>query len=158
MEKDELIDKFLNTIINLKRIHGKHHSHHHHGNSRFDIGHSKKITLLLLHKMCKNEGISLSMLREEIRLAPSTTTAIISELEKDELIERIIDKEDRRNIFIKITDKGIKQAKNEYNEFKRKISKFADYMGEEDFKEFLRLAEKIIKYDFRNECMKEEEK
>ncbi|MNP23805.1 MarR family protein [compost metagenome] len=145
--KEELLNRVMQLIMDFKKIRG-------HQNSTYsEINHSKKLTLLILHRISEQGGVSLSALRKELLLAPSTITSIISSLEKDELIERVIDKSDRRNIYIEISPKGIEYTKKAYTELEKKINNYIEYMGVDDVKELVRLMTKTKDYfQERKEC------
>lgn len=104
------------------------------------------MVLFVLHRISKDNKVSLSVLRERIKLAPSTITPIITLLEKKELIERNIDKSDRRNIFLQISPKGVEQIDKVHSEVKNAMSKYIIYMGEDDTKEMIRLISKTTEF------------
>ena len=59
---------------------------------------------------------------------------------------RIIDKNDRRNIFIGLSKKALKEASFAKQELKNNIYGYIEYMGKEDTQEFIRLIEKTNNY------------
>lgn len=107
--------------------------------------HNEKLVLFLLHEIMGEENkdtILLSKLRDRLRLAPSTVTPIITSLENKGLIERVIDKSDRRNIYLKLSSKGIEFTQEAHDQLTRHIHEYIEYMGEEDTRAFMRLLEK----------------
>lgn len=139
VDKKVLCD-VVNAFMNLKKV------HQHNVTNASVLVHSKRTALLILYKNADNDVVSLSFLREELNLAPSTITSILTSLEEEELIERIIDKSDRRNIFIRILPKGIEYAQKAYTELEGKIADYIDYIGEEDAKILVRLISKTAEY------------
>lgn len=111
--------------------------------------HNKKLVLFILHDVYLETGenkILLSVLRDRIRLAPSTITPLIASLEKDGLIERVIVKEDRRNIYLKLSKKGINFTNEAHTSLYNNVSEYIEYMGENDTEEFIRLLLKTKKF------------
>ncbi|MFZ0243716.1 MAG: MarR family transcriptional regulator [Desulfobacterales bacterium] len=69
--------------------------------------------LVCLREVSDNEPISLGDLTRSLHLNNSTVTGIIDRLEKRDLVRRIRQSRDRRQIHVEVTDKGrnfIKQA------------------------------------------------
>ncbi|MFZ0610949.1 MAG: MarR family transcriptional regulator [Desulfobacterales bacterium] len=69
--------------------------------------------LVCLREISDNEPISLGKLTLSLHLNNSTVTGIIDRLEKRELVRRVRQSRDRRQIHVEVTDKGnsfIKQA------------------------------------------------
>lgn len=65
----------------------------------------------ILHALCyghgeQEEGISVRQLSESTRQTPSSITQFLNVLEKEELVERRIDPDDRRVIRVRMTAKG----------------------------------------------------
>lgn len=111
--------------------------------------HNEKLVLFILHDIYLETGenkILLSTLRDRIKLAPSTITPLISSLEKDGLIERVIVKEDRRNIYLKLSKKGISFTNEAHTNLYNNINRYIEYMGENDTKEFIRLLTKTKQF------------
>ncbi len=111
--------------------------------------HNEKLVLFLMYDMLKNSAenvVLLSSVREKIKLAPSTITPILNSLEEKGLIERIIDKKDRRNIYIKLSKKGKNFTKETHEKLEELIYSYIKYMGEKDINEFIRLTKKTKKF------------
>ncbi len=147
MENSELVDKMLDIFVKLKN------SHFHEIAKVDGLSQNEKIVLVIMHENMKTE-MSLTLLREKMKLAPSTITSIITTLEEKDLIKRVIDKNDRRNIFIKLSKKGYEYTERAHKEFKEKIEKYVKFMGKDDTNELIRLISKTT--DYFNERRKEE--
>jgi len=142
MEKNnnELIEELMHVFMNLKKYKFQDFT------NCAGLTHNEKMILFILHDISKDNRVSLSVLRERIKLAPSTITPIITLLEDKKLIERNIDKSDRRNIFLKISPKGEEQIERVRIEVKSVMSKYIEYMGEEDTKQLIRLISKTTEF------------
>jgi MarR family transcriptional regulator, organic hydroperoxide resistance regulator len=69
--------------------------------------------LVCLREICDNKSISLGELTRSLHLNNSTVTGIIDRLEKRNLVRRVRQSRDRRQIHVEVTDEGkrfIKQA------------------------------------------------
>ena len=149
--KEELIDGILDGIIKFHRA----------GFLKLlmteNLSTSEMILLYAMYSLKEEQDkLMLSTVRDVLQLAPSTITAVITTLEEKELIERIIDKNDRRNICINITKKGEQYVKKVEKNNKEIISQYIDYMGEKDAVKFLELMSKTTKFINENKFLGEE--
>ncbi|MEG0872615.1 MAG: MarR family transcriptional regulator [Clostridia bacterium] len=140
MEKANLSCELVKMLIQLKKV------------SHRDIdfsegrGTNKKMILFIIHENCIDGKILLSNLREKLKLAPSSVTAIITALENEGLIERKIDKNDRRNIFLQITPKGIDYTSSAHEKMINTVSEYINYIGRDDASQLLRIITKTTQY------------
>lgn len=107
---------------------------------------NQDIALYIIHKNSEKGKISLNTLRKIMNLAPSTMTAILDNLETQKFIERSIDKEDRRNILIKITKLGYERINFIHNIVIDKIDEYINYLGQDDLKSLISIIKKTINY------------
>lgn len=138
--KDELIEELVHSFRDFKRIKLQNSF----GCS--ELTHNERIILFVLNDISNDNKVSLSVLRERIKLAPSTITPIITLLEEKGLIERNIDKTDRRNIFLSISPKGQEYTKKVQADINGEMSKYIDFIGEEDTKQLIRLIKKTTEF------------
>lgn len=124
MEK-KITDEFMNTLIKFKNHQIKNCI------NTPNMTHNQMLAMYILHDLEENNKISLIKLRENMRLAPSTITPIISSLEKEGLIVRKIDENDRRNIFLTLTKKGREHTEYIHNKMQKDLSEYIEYMGED---------------------------
>jgi DNA-binding MarR family transcriptional regulator len=80
---------------------------------------------------------------------------MINVLEANGYIERVGSKEDRRVVFIRLTEMGKTFLDEKENLFKSNIKALVDYLGEEDSKTFIRLIRKTG--DFLSQLKENEE-
>ncbi len=140
MENSELVDQMIDTFVKINKKHFFKIFADVEGLSQ-----NEKIILVIMYEN-NNKQVSLSKLREKMKLAPSSITAIITSLEKKELIKRVIDKNDRRNIFIKLSKKGCEYTNRTHNIFKSDVEKYVKFMGKSDTEELIRLVSKSMNY------------
>lgn len=139
-KNNELIEELLHTFRNFKRIRVQNHA------SSTELSHNEKMVLFIIYDVSKNNIVPLSEIRERIRLAPSTITPIITSLEEKGLIERNIDKSDRRNIFLRISPMGVEYTNKVQSEIRDIMSKYIEYIGEEDTKQLIKLISKTTDF------------
>lgn len=137
---NELIEELINTFRNFKKIKFQKIS------VCGELTHNEKMILFILSDISKDKIVPLSALRERMKLAPSTITPIITLLEEKGLIQRNIDKNDRRNIFLKISPKGENFTNKVQIEIKDTMSKYIEYIGENDTKQLIRLISKTTEF------------
>ncbi|MEG1705325.1 MAG: MarR family transcriptional regulator [Clostridia bacterium] len=141
MSDNKKVEELIGVLMQFKKVQIK--------NIMFkkSLTHNENLILFILHNLSKEScNIPLSILRDKIMLAPSTITPIITSLEDDGFIERYIDKKDRRNIFLKVTEKGKEYTKETFKCISTNIGKYIEYMGKEDTNEIIRLISKTTEY------------
>ncbi len=140
MENKELEGKLMSSLMNLKncKIHKAIHMS--------EFTHNQRLVMFILHDLEKKGKISLRELRNRMKLAPSTITPIITSLENDGYIERNIDPNDRRNIFLQLSKKGIEYTNKTHNAIENAVKDYINYMGKEDTEELIRLLTKSAEY------------
>jgi DNA-binding MarR family transcriptional regulator len=104
----------------------------------------------LKHKVpADSEGIKVSEISSFLNVTSPTVTQLINSLEKNELVERSIDKKDRRAVQIRLTPKGEKTIQEAINVFIESFHGLVDFLGE---KESLQLAELLTQvYNYYNQ-------
>ncbi len=104
--------------------------------------------LATIEKECneKNRNMMVSEISRKLHVTPPTVTQIINILEKDGLVERSIDQEDRRAVRINLTAKGGKVTKQAKIEFTKNFLGLIDYLGEEESEQLAELLSKVIDY------------
>lgn len=140
MENEELVYELLEKFSNLKRTNFSYMF------TKDDLSHNERMVLFIIHNLNKDDKISLSIIRDKMKLAPSTITPIISSLEKRGFIERKIDESDRRNIYICLSNIGRRFTEKVDNELKNMLYEYIKYMGKNDTNEIIRLIKKTREF------------
>lgn len=94
-------------------------------------GHFKEMNLtgpqgMLMGTLAHHGEMKVSELSEKLGLSNSTVSGILDRLENQGLIERIRSKEDRRVVYIKITEEFKKQSKRHFDEVNKVIEQMMD--------------------------------
>jgi DNA-binding MarR family transcriptional regulator len=149
-KQEELVNELLDVLQHIKR--------NHHGTMpKIPIRKSEMFTLMNIGNLLKKypDGIKLGSLSQALNLAPPTVTPMINSLEENGFIERVGSKEDRRVVYIRLTQMGQSFLDEKENHFKSNINKLVNYLGEEDAKTFIRIVRKTA--DFLSQLSKENE-
>lgn len=140
MTEKELSMEFLATAHRFKKIHM---------DGIFpEISKGEFWALKIIQKAnLQNEsgcGVYVSTIAEHLKVTPSAISRMLKGLEEKELIERKVNKNDRRNTYVTLTEKGKKVTKKveaEMNEFTKNV---ISGMGEEDSRTLIRLFNKLV--------------
>ncbi|MED3655314.1 hypothetical protein B5V89_16110 [Heyndrickxia sporothermodurans] len=98
----------------------------------------------ILRKLYNRKYIRASELAEELCVNKSAITVKIEKLEAKGFILRQRDKDDRRNIYLSLTEKGqiiYEQGEAKIESF---VSKYLEKLDPKDFEAFIDLYEKIL--------------
>ncbi len=133
MEYEALAKEFINSLISFvkngseRRMNGFAHG----GN-------------YMLYFLNKQGGVVLpSEISNEMKITSARTAAALNNLESKGLITREIDKNDRRQILVALTDEGKRIAKLQLDEFVKTTTHILETLGEDDAKEFIRIIKKL---------------
>src|SRR3954447_15724319 len=80
----------------------------------------------------KNTEMKVSEISQQLRVTPPTITQIINVLDKNGLIERSVDPEDRRAVKIKLNEAGLEAAEQAKRAFTDTFLGLIDYLGEKE--------------------------
>ena len=98
----------------------------------------------LLYLKDRSEFVLPGEISGEMNISSARVASILNSLESKGLLERQIDKTDRRRILVSLTQRGGEKAE-EHNEIViNMIAKMLELLGEDDAKEFVRITGRII--------------
>ncbi|MCX8058944.1 MAG: MarR family transcriptional regulator [Spirochaetes bacterium] len=98
------------------------------------------ILLLLL----KNNFLSLNEISKKIHVKASTVTVIIKKLEKNKLVKKISKEEDKRVLYVQLTEKGKEISLKTYDIIKNIEEEIINSFTEEERENLKYLFNKII--------------
>jgi DNA-binding MarR family transcriptional regulator len=90
--------------------------------------------------LMSNTEVLPSELSAALNASTARISALLGALEKKGQIVRNIDKNNRRNILVNITEAGRNRAETEMEEIKSRMTRVFTDMGKEDTTEFIRLT------------------
>jgi len=115
---------------------------HHHS----DLKHAEKHLIFMIYNSHDNKALKPTELAKKMGVTLPAISHQINTLEKKGYITRVPDVHDKRISFVKLTEKG-EQLNDELNEkFLKKIEGVVEYLGEDDSREILRIAKRIVEY------------
>ena len=125
---------YLETIFDFKKL----------INTEFGRGKSDSLSLtdLLMLEGIKN-GESSIELSNRLNLTKAAVSQNTTSLEKRNLITRTINPENRRNVILKISEKGNRLVQQTNNSFDDAFAKFVSEMGESDLETLLSLMKQM---------------
>ena len=110
-----------------------------------NINRTNKGELFVLHFLSmRHTAVLPSDLSAALQSSTARISALPGALEKKGQIVRDIDKSNRRNILVTITEAGRERAHTEMNEVHQTMNRVFAEMGETDTAEFIRLMRKFF--------------
>ena len=94
----------------------------------------------------EGDGVKVSELSSILNVASPTITQQINNLETHGFVERSIDKEDRRVVRIKLTEKGLQAQQKASEAFLVTVNGLVQYLGDEDTDRLADLMTKVFFY------------
>ena len=91
-------------------------------------------------------GIKVSDISSALHVAAPTITQLINSLDANGYVERATDKEDRRAVRIRLTDKGEQAMMKASESFSESFNGLVDYLGEEKGNELAELLSMVFTY------------
>jgi DNA-binding MarR family transcriptional regulator len=110
-----------------------------------NINRANKGELFVLHFLSMRNTATLpSELSSALHASTARISALLRSLEKKGQIERDIDKSNRRNILVTITEAGYERVNTEMKEMQKSMRQVFTDMGETDAVEFIRLSKRFF--------------
>jgi DNA-binding MarR family transcriptional regulator len=113
-----------------------------------ELRHRQFHFLLTLVKLMGPDGVGVkpSNMSDTMHVTRGAITHILNHMEENNLIERIADPTDRRNVLVKPTAEGMRVLDESYQAVLKRLSGLVDYLGEDDVRELNRILSKSIPY------------
>lgn len=152
MVDENLKEEIMQAIIQMKRVNASVVVD--------DLTHREFFTLDMLirlkDKSSNNEGVYVSSLANKLKISMPQASRLLKTMEEKEYITRVIDKNDRRNTYVLVTELGIEKrncAKIEMDDF---VGRVIEHMGKENVRQMINLINRcstVMKeeYELRKE-------
>lgn len=151
MQQNQYKD-FFDSITKIKKL------FHNKKNQEFHPG--MLMTMKIIYKDCLSNkedenyyGMKTSELTKDLCITKPATSKMLNVLEEKGYIERTSSKNDRRVVYVRLTEEGEVFLKEENKKFEKFTHKVIDKMGEEDTQNLIRLFGKL--YDIIEELNSE---
>jgi DNA-binding MarR family transcriptional regulator len=135
----ELAFELQNVIGQLKRSNTLKHD-------CSNLKGAEKHVLFLIYELKNSQPITISEIANKIGVTLAAVTHQINTLEKQGLVKRLSDSGDRRVVLIELTKKGRGQVVTLKKEFAKKTQVLAEFLGEKDTKDLIRLVKKMSEF------------
>lgn len=113
-------------------------------------GYSKSETrfIFILSRGLKSKGpkIRVSDLGHMLRISKPSVTQMMQSLEGKGLIKRVQNPEDKRSMYVELTDVGAAVSEKMLDEFQASFEDMQEFLGEDDMKKLITLLEKLTDY------------
>ncbi|MCC8103282.1 MAG: MarR family transcriptional regulator [Clostridiales bacterium] len=143
MDREQLIDEIMNVT---QRRHASRRGRKHSGES--DSGRGMVLNYLYAHEGQTSPG----ELRDYMRVTTPRVTAVLNELEEDQLIVRETSSYDRRRVSVKLTDLGKQRVGRRRKEKREEIARLVDRLGTEDAEALLRICRVVEELEDESDC------
>jgi len=133
--------RLMEVFLQFRRLHWRH-------SPTAGLRHSELAVLYCIKRKAASDapGIKVSEISNFLKVASPTITQLLNSLETKGLIERGVDKEDRRAVPIRLTDEGEIAVKKATDAAFAYYEGLAEYLGEEDSNRLAGLLSKVFIY------------
>ncbi len=105
--------------------------------------------LMLINEISDNtlnsEGnVGISDVKEFLSVSKPAVSQMLSSLEKRGFLVRDVDKNNRRNVIVTLTDTGREVLSVELENFNIKLKKIISHLGEDDVKQMIEIVNRMI--------------
>lgn len=91
----------------------------------------------------ENEGVTISALSERLEISKSAVSQMINVLEDKGYVERITTKNDRRIVYVRLTEAGEQSLEKSLQSMLKILNQVFEKMGEKDTETLLGLLNKL---------------
>lgn len=138
---ETLVNNLIDAFSKLNRMNLKKHLA-----SGFKHGEIAVLFCIKRHVKFDSEGIKISDISSILNVAAPTVTQLMNGLEEHGLIQRTMDKEDRRAVRVKMTEKGEESISGIYKAFFKRFKGLTEFLGEAETLHLTALLIKVSKY------------
>lgn len=111
-----------------------------------EIKHQDMMFLNGIKKIGNGEPIKISQIAKKFRFSAPAATQVVRKLEERGLVERIIRDDDRRSVYIQVSELANIEIRKIEAQMNQRVNAILDYLGDEDTDELFRIMEKMVKY------------
>jgi DNA-binding MarR family transcriptional regulator len=85
----------------------------------------------------------MKLLADYLHIKPSSATPVIENLVKKGSLKRVLNKDDRRLVYVELTSKGLKSLQMKYKNIHKTVGKIFGKLNDTDKKTLIKIFEKI---------------
>lgn len=102
--------------------------------------------LTYIYRNNAEHKVTISDLSTVLHVTPAAISQSVNNYEKQGWVKRVRSTEDRRTVYVQITEKTVKALEDSWYENQEKLSKFIDYLGLEDSQALVNIVSKTAAY------------
>ena len=91
-----------------------------------------------------DKNVGPAAIREYLSISKGAVSQMLGSLEKKGLINRDIDKNNRRNLIVTLTPEGHQLLESQYNDFSDRLATIISRLGEEDVRQMVTIVNRMI--------------
>jgi len=148
---DEQVERFMAAFSDLRKVMGAGFKHTPHGFSLTQF-----MVMGLMESAGESEPYTISSMGGKLGIDPATVVRTVDSLEKRGLVKRRRDKQDRRQVFVELTDAGRAARREVQQRFKRHIQAIFVAMSAEGCASFLNGLEEFVQVG-QEACVEQEQ-
>ena len=138
-------DRLINCMTSLNEIRRKHH---HYIKTKYKI---TGMEMEIIQWLSIEGPRKMKEIGENFNIKLSSLTSVIDKIERQKLVYRKNSKDDRRVVFLDVSEKG-KRLYRDYSDYLKVLSHLMKKeMNERDFEAFILGIEKMLKYSEQNQ-------
>ncbi|MEM6628675.1 MAG: MarR family winged helix-turn-helix transcriptional regulator [Bacteroidota bacterium] len=138
-------DRLINCMTSLNEIRRKHH---HYIKTKYKI---TGMEMEIIQWLFIEGPRKMKEIGENFNIKLSSLTSVIDKIERQKLVYRKNSKDDRRVVFLDVSEKG-KRLYRDYSDYLKVLSHLMKKeMNERDFEAFILGIEKMLKYSEQNQ-------
>ncbi|HEX3026196.1 MAG TPA: MarR family winged helix-turn-helix transcriptional regulator [Clostridia bacterium] len=143
----EISLKLIRSFMRFKRLHHFGEDDYKRKDSNH-IRHSEMSLIFAIRDAEKSypDGINVKDLSNFLHVKPPSIIPLINSLEKKDMVERSIDRNDRRIIRIRLKDAGYEIIEKSKNHFLARMQGLVDYLGPEKSEQLSDLLQEVYNY------------
>lgn len=141
ISSDETTRELISAFIQLKKIRWEPKS--------VDGYNPSEVRMLLcIAEEAKAPGFEMKVsdISKKLRVTTSSITQLLNKLEKDGLVNRRMDSNDRRVVLVKLTEAGEIIANKARANFVNTFTQLSEHLGEKDSQEMTRMLNEVYTF------------
>lgn len=135
--KEERYHEFMERFMGLQKMMRANQRRHVKCNPWLLVG---------IHSISNGKPVTISQISAKLEVSNAAVTQMIDNLEKNGLVERVDDVNDRRITLVRLTKTGTESLKTSFNETTAYLDGLFEHLGEEDTRHLNRLLDKLTEY------------
>lgn len=102
--------------------------------------------LLFIYRHNDEHKVTISELANTLHVTPAAISQSVNNYEKQGWVQRVRSQQDRRTVYVQITDKAKDLLENDWANSQKKLSAYLEFLGEEDTESLVRIVEKSFTF------------